>query len=164
MVECGGFFVVAFANWLCAVRRLPERWNDASGGRSRTGPAFYDPGRRPLHLLARNFYLVRRCASLTCFLHIGALGVVELHSRSCAQKFGVASRCSEIGCLQAKLARLQPLPSGGRERACASSTLRTAPARAHGFAARSHASMLSGRTGRGSPKSLHQCSERHAER
>ena len=75
------------------------------------------------------------------------------------KKFGVASRCSEIGCLQAKLARLQPLPSGGRERACASSTLRTAPARAHGFAARSHASMLSGHAGRGSPKSLHKCSE-----
>ena len=40
MVECGGFFVVANANWLCAVRRLSERWNDVSRAWSRTGPPF----------------------------------------------------------------------------------------------------------------------------
>ena len=53
-VVCGGFCHLRHKNGPCAVRRLLERWNDVSGGCSRTGPAFCDPGRRSLHSQARD--------------------------------------------------------------------------------------------------------------
>ena len=47
-----GELVAGFVNWgpACAfaTQRLPERWNDVSGGWPRTGPAFCDPAGAPI--------------------------------------------------------------------------------------------------------------------
>ena len=151
-----------------APRRLSERWNDVSGGWSRTGPPFREDG-LDLASLSRPSQQKRSpSAPNTSWFRLSACkGRSSSSGASREQKSRPrVATVARYSCLPKQLARLQPLPSGGRERACASSTLRTAPARAHGFAARSHASCFPGAPvaeARNHCTSARRCSERHAE-
>ena len=119
-----------FCHWvpLCAfaTQRLPERWNDVSGGWTRTGPPFWEPrlaskllsrasSKKGLHL--RPYLLVSR---VQC-----ACAVLGDTSEQLAKHRGAASRLWRVS-LQAKACAASRSRSGGRGRACASSTLRTA--------------------------------------
>ena len=110
----------------CAVRRLLERWNDVSGGWTRTGPPFWEPrlaskllsrasSKKGLHL--RPYLLVSR---VQC-----AAAVLGDTSEQLAKHRGAASRLWRVS-LQAKACAASRSRSGGRGRACASGTLRTA--------------------------------------
>ena len=105
MVECGGFFVVASKLALprstalrALERRLRRLAEDESGLFSRP---------RGSHCTASSHPKTRPSLRLSYLFHsYRALGVVELQIKSREQKSSASRRDrSEIGCLQAKLAR-----------------------------------------------------------
>ena len=63
-VRAGGFRSSRRKTGPWAVRRFPARWNHGSGGRSRTGPAFCDPGRRSLLRLSSSIDEIGLCVCL----------------------------------------------------------------------------------------------------
>ena len=151
-----------------APRRLSERWNDVSGGWSRTGPPFREDG-LDLASLSRPSQQKRSpSAPNTSWFRLSACkGRSSSSGASREQKSRPrVATVARYSCLPKQLAFACSRRERGRGRACASGALRTA--------ASARAASLLDRTPQCSPAapvaearnhctSARRCSERHAE-